>query len=284
MTHRELTPRNSAFTLIELLVVITIIAILAALLLPALSQARKRAAGIGCINNLKQLMLSANVYADDFQDAIVPNSLGGLNSWVPGGPSAYNVTGLPGATNIANITAGLLYPYNKSVGIYRCPGDQDIVNGASATRVRNYSLNCMMGNSYGTTANCHPGTTENLKFSFVRNPGPARASFFIDEQSSSSTLQSGTSIDDGYYAIDSGAPGSLTPGTGPEWRNVPSSRHGNYGQLSFADGHAEKMKWVEPKTHLLQGLNASSGVVDDLDLKQLWLSTYASGSVRGVPW
>jgi len=68
------------------------------------------------------------------------------------------------------------------------------------------------------------------------------------------------------------------------WRNVPASRHGNNGQMSFADGHAGKMKWVSAKTQFLQGHDASSGVFNNPDRRQLWLSTYSSGSVPGVPW
>jgi|ERR1035437_3647843 prepilin-type N-terminal cleavage/methylation domain-containing protein/prepilin-type processing-associated H-X9-DG protein len=268
--------KNRAFTLIELLVVIAIIAILAAMLLPALNKAKEKATGISCINNLKQLTLAACVYAGDFQDAIVPNGLGSLNSWVPGGTSAYDVEGLPGATNVANIRAALLYPYNSSVDIYRCPGDKDLVAGANVPRVRNYSLNGMMGDSGGTATDVHPGIPSNLKFTSVRNPGPSTASFFVDEQSSSSALQSQTSIDDGYYALNYGD-------TGQVWRNVPASRHGNYGQFSFADGHANKMKWLEPRTRTLKGLDASSGAFKDRDLHQLWSSTYASGGYPGFP-
>jgi prepilin-type N-terminal cleavage/methylation domain-containing protein len=276
--------RLNAFTLIELLVVIAIIAILAAMLLPALAQAKKRAQGIICINNLKQLTLAAHVYAGDFHDAIPPNTGGNVDGWVPGGTTLLDVTSLPGATNILNVTTGLLWPYNKSLGIYQCPGDKDLVVGAMTPRVRNYSLNGMMGPNEGFGGDVHPGIKENTMLSSVRNPGPATASFFIDEQSSAGIADNQTSIDDGYFAVDSGGNGSASIYSSATWRNVVSSRHGKFGQMSFADAHAEHMKWLEPDTASLQGINAVSKETNNRDKRQLWLTTYGSGTVPGVPW
>jgi prepilin-type processing-associated H-X9-DG protein len=213
----------------------------------------------------------------DNRDFIIPNKLGTTGSWVGG-----DVSSAPGWTDTAPIRASLLFPYNGSVGIYRCPADKASVNGTAVQRVRSYSLNCMMGDNgdpgppIGNGNQVHAGIPENLKLALIRDPNPSAASFFVDEQSDPASSPSTSSIDDGYYAVN-------FADTGQTWRNVPASRHGNYGQFSFADGHAEKMKWLEPKTKTLKGLNASSGVFKDRDLHQIWSSTYAAGGYPGHP-
>lgn len=234
--HNGKTLRR-AFTLIELLVVIAIIAILAGLLLPALSKAKAKGQMTYCLNNLRQLNLCWFMYAGDNDDKLIPNASAGTpqfqkDAWILG-----DMRVLREATNEIFIVQGKLYAYNGSTKIYHCPSDKSTTidggfyDGADRTpRVRSYSIS---GRMNGITPSDEVNRTNHRKYGDIRNPPPVNAFVFIDEHP--------RSIDDGYFAFVVGA-------VPPFWLNFPASWHGNGANLSFADGHAEKWRWLEANT------------------------------------
>jgi prepilin-type N-terminal cleavage/methylation domain-containing protein len=240
---------RKGFTLIELAVVLATVALLAAMLLPALAQTRQNSQVIECLANQRQLAVAWMMYARDNNDKLVPvGSLAyqpanfGENPLIdtqlqPGGALAQFCPGnLQSTVMVAGrystnwIKAGLIYPYVQNIAVYKCPADlSKVPYNFSATfpvpSDRTYSVNCYVGGMQWW----NPSYKLYRKLSDMNRPGPSHTWVFIEE--------SPATIDDCYFALD--------PATPNLWFNSPAVLHGNASVMTYADGHSEAHRWTD---------------------------------------
>ena len=257
LKHLKQRQQSHGFTLIELLVVIAIIAILVAILLPALTRAKLKTQGIQCMNNHRQLSLAWRMYAEENNDNLVyASDSGGLYpkedpfSWC--NSHMDKTAGLWNWDINYDITKRPLWGYAKSAGIYKCPADTSRVKVGSELkpRVRTMSMNLFMGGF------AHPGGGDAGGWTWAKgykvfskttevaaSPiGACKAFTFLDFREDA--------INWGNFMVHTAGYLSPTPNTAyyKFTTDYPGFYHNSACGFSFADGHSEIRKWKDART------------------------------------
>ena len=287
--------KTRGFTLIELLVVIAIIAILMAVLLPALSTAKKIAASSVCLANQKNLATGWVMYADDNDGLLMCN--GALyetatdrTPWVhaPRDPAG-NPLGKPPSASITKedryrgIQLGTMWPYIKDVGVYHCPGDSRMVTRRPPRDAyRSYSISYAFGPLRDKDLAIRGGYQYYRRMSEVKRA--AHLYVFVEEEHNAS--QYGEN-EGGWHIPFNGGLNRLANPASWTFYDPLASFHNKSSTFGFADGHSERVRWMDKRTlefiqhnaddaSVHSGFNRTSPNNEDLQ----WLLEHFIGAER----
>lgn len=221
--------KKEGFTLIELLVVIAIIAVLMAILMPALNRVKEQGKRATCLSNLKQLTLAWIMYADENNDNLVNGDSGEYGIHAKETPWVLSDwgSGLTERQKINAIKNGALWPYTKELRLYKCPTVNTIVRSGSMENIlRTYSV--------ADSMNCKDWPDMNAKMIKKRIDikNPAYMIVFVDDGGTNPSALGGWTV----YVTEE------------RWWDPPPVRHGDGTNFSFADGHSDYHKWKDPRT------------------------------------
>lgn len=261
---RQLVP--GGFTLIELLVVIAIIAILAAILLPVLAAAQRRATEATCLSNQKQLAMAWLMYASENSDKVVSfdnrSAADNPPAWyieaqyvqqpAPTGlgltaPAGLSGNGLAKWCNETGFEKGALYQYASNPDIIHCPGDFRISVAKHFTWCTYSGVGGFPGGDANLEGNTGGTSTAGSITKQTEVKHPSDRFLWVEESASQQTTAFGQTvgINDGTWEMHPGNPNGMpSPFFTAQWVDSPAAFHGANSTFSFVDGHAQSRRWI----------------------------------------
>lgn len=243
--------RKKAFTLIELLVVIAIIALLLAIIVPALKLVKQKASSIICMTNAKNLSLGWFSYTEDNKGNIMSSCMQGITlngrpvpAWIKAPFTAAAVTLSNVSSNVVTdqdeirgIEAGALHPYLKSPEVFNCPADKvkalPKYDSVDPEKFVTFAIaDCLAGWQIEST-------NPNYRITNLRQiTSPSDRYNFVE------TAEERNYTSSGHFVF-----GAREYGNNPEvWWGPMAVNHGDSSVLGFCDGHAEIHKWQDAYT------------------------------------